>query len=433
MQSLDLAEDEVAYQVAGNSASLLADWFCLQRSLLIQAMARREIRNLLWHTWEIPFREHSNATGPTKLIREVSDRSRSDDDKSTESYFFDNISSDDIRSTQIESILEQYNDMFGCEQPQGNHRALLDEKVATFANTAKGLLHSQMYPLNSTATETDWLLRHCDFVQSPPLQRTGLSDHVDKLLTVCFPSQLVRDHVLPIKSLHPTASFDFRALMMPQRRYFSFRREGQLLSRICGKDDDPEHVHWMLGFTNSSFAGEFADSLVQALYLCPMIGSLSFIRNHQWYSMKKSQEDNDANPDDGVSQIVTIVGSLPPSIMNLTFDGLLGEKEVRSLVKIFEQRGMNAATQQRQDSLDTDASTHAGDSHGQERFWCIAIRNCPHVSMETWGDFFGLFGRPGGGALPRQPLSSLKVSSGCVVCCVERGAKKRAKQGRMQS
>jgi hypothetical protein len=39
-QSLEFADDEVAVQTAGNHANLLSDWFCMQQSFVIQAMAR---------------------------------------------------------------------------------------------------------------------------------------------------------------------------------------------------------------------------------------------------------------------------------------------------------------------------------------------------------------------------------------------------------
>lgn len=415
LQSLDLAEDEVAHQVAGNSASLLADWFCLQRSLLIQAMARHEIRDTVMNIWEAPFKENVPSTGQTRLVREVSDRSKSDDDKSMGSYFFDNVVSDDIPLKKINSILQQYNDMFGCERPSGSHRAILDKKAASTTSQQSGLLHAQIYPLGDTHTETDWLLRHHDYLKTGVGECTTLSDHVTKLLSVCFPSQLIRDHVVPMTALRPDASFNFRALMMPQRRYFSFRREGQLLSRICGKDDEPENIDWTLGFTNSSFAGEFAESLVQALYLCPMVRGLSFTRNHQWYNVKQLQEDGELATDDGVGLIANIVGSLPPWIANLTFDGLLGENEFRSLVKILDTMGKLSASQATRGSplkesiLDPEPSFE--DAQDQGRFWCFAVRNSPHMPPEIWQEFFSQIGKVGRvmRSPSRRPLSSLKA------------------------
>jgi len=68
--------------------------------------------------------------------------------------------------------------------------------------------------------------------------------------------------------------------MMPQRKYFSFQRQGQLLQHICAREAsalNAADVYWTLGFIDSSFAGEFCESLVQALYLCPMIVGLSFL------------------------------------------------------------------------------------------------------------------------------------------------------------
>lgn len=413
-QSLDFAEAEVAHQVAGNNAALLADWFCLQRSLFIQAMARREIRDGVLHIWESPFRESSASTGPTKLVREVSDRSKSDDDKSFGTYFFDNIIVDDIPSKEIEEILQQYDAMFGCDRPRGNHRTILDDKVAETSSESSGLLETQIYPLGSAATETDWLLRHNEYLKSNSKPLDQLNEHVEKLLAVCFPSRLIRDHVVPIKALQTDASYNFRALMMPQRRYFSFRREGQLLSRICGKDDEPDNIQWTLGFTNSAFAGEFAESLVQALYLCPMVCGLSFSRNHKWHNVMKSQEDGETQSDDGASLLGNIVGSLPPWISNLTFDGILGDRELKSLIKILDTMGTLSAGQRSQAPSFKEGGQGQEETiqtEGQGRFWCFAVRNCPHLGPETWQDFFGLIGKVGRGSkyMSRRPLSSLKA------------------------
>ena len=53
-QLLDFAADEFAAQVAGNNPDLLADLFYLQRSLLIQAMAREETRRTVMEIWDGP-------------------------------------------------------------------------------------------------------------------------------------------------------------------------------------------------------------------------------------------------------------------------------------------------------------------------------------------------------------------------------------------
>jgi hypothetical protein len=69
LQSLDFAEDEIAVQVAGNNPNALADWFCLQRSLLLQAMARAEIRHIIADIWTKPFQLTSQGE-LTRLIRD---------------------------------------------------------------------------------------------------------------------------------------------------------------------------------------------------------------------------------------------------------------------------------------------------------------------------------------------------------------------------
>ena len=53
--SLGFTEDEITVQVAGNNPQLLVDWFCLQRALTIQAMARAEIRTVVDNMWRLPY------------------------------------------------------------------------------------------------------------------------------------------------------------------------------------------------------------------------------------------------------------------------------------------------------------------------------------------------------------------------------------------
>ena len=49
--ALGFSEDEIDAQLVGNDPKLLADWFCLERSMLLQAMARDEIRVFLCSAW----------------------------------------------------------------------------------------------------------------------------------------------------------------------------------------------------------------------------------------------------------------------------------------------------------------------------------------------------------------------------------------------
>ena len=72
-----------------------------------------------------------------------------------------------------------------------------------------------------------------------------------------------------------------------------------MISRICKKvagSTESDDAHWTLVFRNSSFAGEFAETLVQALYRCPMIQSISFFRRDH----DANDADNEgSNPDNG--------------------------------------------------------------------------------------------------------------------------------------
>ena len=67
-----------------------------------------------------------------------------------------------------------------------------------------------------------------------------------------------------------------------------------MVSRLCDIQPEAltfEDVHWSLGFTNSSFAGEFSESLVQALYLCPTIRSLTFARDPGFHTPDSTNEE----------------------------------------------------------------------------------------------------------------------------------------------
>ena len=69
--------DTKIVQVAGNEPKLLGDWFCLQRSLVIQAMARQEILKNLVQLWRQPLEDLKKKRGiiPTKIMREASSQS----------------------------------------------------------------------------------------------------------------------------------------------------------------------------------------------------------------------------------------------------------------------------------------------------------------------------------------------------------------------
>jgi hypothetical protein len=274
------------------------------------------------------------------------------------------------------------------------------------------LLCRQVFPLDSSEAETQWILSHdcSQFYAKQGVSVSALSRHVEKLLGHCFPSLLLRNNVIPVFGLSPQSSFNFRALMMPQRRYFSFRREGQILSNVCaneGCSSDSSDMHWTLGFSNSSFAGEFSESLVQALYLCPMIIGLSFSKVAESARTQKSQTGRRKSGEDGAI-LATLCGSLPPWISCLTFDGVLNDRDMSSMVAILEALGRLSSTQ---DIPAAQKDPMFGDTQVQGKFWFFAIRRSPDIKTDSWESFLSLLGRTGlPDSTPTQTiLSSLKI------------------------
>ena len=421
--SLGFTEDEIAVQVAGSDPKLLADWFCLQRSLIIQAMAREEIRRTLTKIWRDPVLElRQKGLLPMKLSRVSSAQSSnssgqsSTDGKSSEGKgdekpihdLFENLEDDDVSSELRNKILKHYRDLFERGNPR---REAAPCKVSNSTGNedldakSSGLLSRHVYPLNQVATEKEWILDHGRAVKTRAEESSSysasskqLGNHVQKLLDCCFPSRLLQKQILPIFDLRVDASFNFCALLMPQRRYFSFRREGEMVSRLCDKhaaSTNSEDVHWTLGFTNSSFAGEFTETLVQALYRCPMVQGLSFARNSDWDAIVADDQENEG--EDGSALLAELFGSLPPGISSLTFDSFLSQKFVKALIDILKMMGQLAAGSEQENQsnsvpgpLETEESSNIGQRQGSFRF--LALRNSPHLGAEVFIPFFALLG-----------------------------------------
>lgn len=404
--SLGFAEDEIAVQVAGSNPNLLADWFCLRRSLVIQAMVRAEARNTLASIWCRPY------AGLDKAERGPAGGAYDENgpiDALSELDLFDNFADDEDTLDEREMMVHQYRDVYdagGTCDPAAVRD--FDEEFDVTRGGA-GLLSKQVYPFNDTRDEIDWILNHeRSLYDGPDPTETlnislSLPQHVENFLDCCLPSKLLRNHILPVFSFRPEASFNFRAIMMPQRQYFSFRREGQMVSRLC--DLQPEvlafdDVHWSLGFTNSTFAGEFSESLVQGLYLCPTIRALSFARDIDFQPVDSVE---DADGEDGSVLLAKLVGSLPPWIDFLTFKNIFYDRELRTLIAIIETMGKLSADQ---DSASLEDVT---SSRGKGRFWSFSITHSAHITGKVWQSFFSLLGRTP--TIPNRtsisPLSSL--------------------------
>jgi hypothetical protein len=220
---------------------------------------------------------------------------------------------------------------------------------------------------------------------------------------------LIQQDALPIFDLRPESPFDFRSLMMPQRRYFSFRREGQLVAQLCdtntsfmGSDD----VYWTLGFTNSSFAGEFSETLVQSLYRCPLIRGISFTRDDNWRSVWKLESEEDQ---DNHGLLAKLAGSLPPTISSITFDNTLNDYALSALTDILETMGRLSASQN--DDRDRGQRDLAAFGQKQGCFHSMAVKNSPCLGAGSWRKLFDLLGHSSGrsSSLKSHPLETLKV------------------------
>ena len=168
----------------------------------------------------------------------------------------------------------------------------------------------------------------------------NLPTRIQALPDVCFPSKPLQIEVLTIFDMCHNSSLNFLALEMPQRRYFSFRLETQFLWRVCEKYVtyiDSEDVHWTLVFTNSILSGIFSETLVQAIYRCPIIQTMSFSNTsaskHQAFSIN-SQGCGD---DDCAKLLAKLAGSLPPRVTCQTFDNIMTRRSLDALFTILEK------------------------------------------------------------------------------------------------
>jgi len=408
--SLGFTEDEITVQVAGNNPQLLVDWFCLQRALLLQAMARYEIRGKVLDLWQLPFSE-TEQLEEMGLVRQISQQSGTSDstgenNKSDDSEcdavigdLFENFANDyDSRETRS-AVVRQYRDVYDPAADSSRRNLVPGLDTNNLDAAEEHLLSPHVFPLNDVREEKEWILHHQRSIEAcKGLQKFSVSstmpERVEKLLDCCFPSKLLRNDVVPVNDLRPQASFNFRALLMPKRRYFSFRREGQILTRMCDKNAskvDSDDIYWTLGFTNSTFAGEFVESLVQTLYLCPMITGLSFVRNSEWLMMRDT--DKDVEGDDGGGLLANLTGSLPPWVSFLTFDNMLGDRDMRALVAILDTMGRLSSGQDFDDDTTQVSDVSIGQSQG--KFNCFSIRNSPNINRETWSSFFQMVGKVG--------------------------------------
>jgi len=302
-------------------------------------MAREELRGVLIQNWREAIDEAKMKGTFTKHQQRQVSRATSNDvvhDTGLQD-FFDHLSGDTFSAEQRALVLRQYENVYDNDEPTRSDMKFPLKPVSDHDGD-ESILSRYVYPLNSAETEKEWILGHNTVVKSSKLQRSSSVWRVNNLLDRCIPSKLLQSDILPVNDLRPECCFDFRALAMPQRRYFFFSPKRAIgvsyLRQGCGYTR-PDDVHWTLGFTISSFAGEFSDPLIQCLYRCPLIRGLSFARSSDREFIRKIEKDNAV--DDGNAILSNLAALLPPRVLYMTYDNVLNTGALQGLVAILKK------------------------------------------------------------------------------------------------
>lgn len=406
----------------------LGDKYVFTRALLIQSMVREEIRKSLNEVWAPPLEAI-----PSHESKELF-------------ALFVNLCSDDDTSDLCDKVRKQFTDIYEATPSSwawssghasstdrtsssskrnyqrnrsfiDNDDAMSDENIISFKSNPiedislhaleaflddddeegvkepdSNFLGLHQYPLSEFEEEKDWIVQHTlalNQVQSEnSLLSLSLPKRVNDLLDVYFPSELIREEVIPLHGLSPDASFDFHALCMPAGKYSSFRREGQMVSTFL-QSVRPD-CHCTLGFRNSSFGLEFADSLLQTLYLCPDIQGLSFSNEPPETSTRRGASCHEF---EGSELVGNIVRTLPSSISHLTFDDVLSNTAALALVHNLQSMAGD----------DDDETVGSGTSGRTKGFVCaLALMNSPYIKASTFTSLIETIQTP-----PRDGVDSM--------------------------
>ena len=130
---------------------------------------------------------------------------------------------DESCEKEAQSIVSDYEYVFGELAADAlNKVPLAQQPSCSDGKVANRLISQQVYPLDSIQSETSWTLDHALNVKNKASSHCSLSNHVEELLNRCFPSRLLRKREIPTRMIKLNSSYNFRAILMPQRRYFSF-------------------------------------------------------------------------------------------------------------------------------------------------------------------------------------------------------------------
>lgn len=351
---LDLPLSVQDMEAIGNNLRSWSLWFHLEHSLVLQALVKHEIRVALFQTWKSELGV-DNAAASEKHRHALDDASHSsekavpytsmDKEISLLQQIFPNVSEDALiplgcRAEFVRQYATIYDPCDDLRYPQS---------IKSFASTEESATQRSEQALSKEHFMEEWILLHKRAMKSQSNSSSSnsgmlstsylpLDRRVQEILDIHFPSPIIQSEVLPLFDLQRSASFDFIGLDMPQQKYFSFRREGQVVQRICeqiSSRTDPTSRFWTLGFKNSSFGGEFAETLVQTLYRCRNIRSISFANTQCGYEVEESERGKELS-----QTLRLLMNKLPPWVTYLTFDNFQSQHSLSEFLNILMKMGL---------------------------------------------------------------------------------------------
>jgi hypothetical protein len=313
---------------AGNDANTVLDWWGCERSTVIQVLSLDELFWSIYYHWKNAFDEAQDV-----LLDSYGESLICDTQMDFFRKYFRNVTSDALTVSRRQKVVRQY-----CAVYQGEHTTRSREE------RKDGSFH-RFY-------NKDWILAHDKSIKKLENTTPGCFDEfvpnrVQAVLDFYMPSRAIQSSVLPLFHIQPGSYFDFRSMSMPERSYFSFRREGQILSRLCEEfardntgDKKNDTHYWSLSFVDSTFGGEFAETLVHALYRCPVLNAISF-RSSTGEDAAMESADNKTRSDSAAvtSPLPYLVGSLPPWVTYFTCDNALCPTSLKEFLDVFVSLG----------------------------------------------------------------------------------------------
>lgn len=223
--------------------------------------------------------------------------------------------------------------MKGCSQ---SAQQVVDEELEEHSYLMSGKLQRTNSKVGNESPNV-----HEDVIEAFPAKAA-------ELLNLHFPStlqqMLLKDmFALKVSGFRVPMPHHFRAILLPARSYLSFKRGGRVIERILeefvtqkyefqeslihpppllseksssGSSAEFEptcKLDWALCFRDSSFHGEFHQSLLQTLRKCPQITSISFCCR---------RPENDEH-------MGVLAGNLPASVNFASFDNVLSDDALK--------------------------------------------------------------------------------------------------------